>query len=90
MIFVIDGILGIWSALRDYTFGISLSSIDAIFDSTPSEPVIRAGPDSILIALAWVAAIAIPGVSASCAATSSSGRAVRRLRLGRSADGELL
>lgn len=60
MIFVIDGILGIWQALRDYTFGTSLASIDAIFDGTPSEPVFALVP-TILIALAWIAAIAIPG-----------------------------
>lgn len=61
LILVIDGILGIWAAIRDYTFGVSLSSIEAVFDSTPSEPVHSLGI-SVLIALAWVAAIAAPGV----------------------------
>lgn len=62
MIFVVDGIIGIWHTMRDYTFGTSLSSIDAVFDGVAdTEPKLALVP-SVLIALAWVAAIAVPGV----------------------------
>lgn len=61
LVLVIDGILGIWETIRDYTFGVSMASIDAVFDSVPSEPT-HPLPTAIVIGLAWIAAIAAPGV----------------------------
>ncbi|MBI5310126.1 MAG: ABC transporter permease [Actinobacteria bacterium] len=61
MVFVGDGLIGLWSAVRDYTFGASIDSIDAAFDVTDADPTFALIP-SILIALAWVAAAAVPGV----------------------------
>lgn len=61
MVFVVDGIIGLWEPIRDYTFGVSLSSIDAIFDSEPTVPAHPLAA-TVLIALAWVTAFAVPGV----------------------------
>lgn len=61
LLFVIDGLLGIWTAISDYTIGAALSDIAAVFandDSAPTNGLLSA----VLIALAWIAAISAPGV----------------------------
>lgn len=61
LVLIVDGIIGLWSTIRDYTFGVSLSSIQSTFDSASSAPTHPLWL-SVLIALAWVAGLSAPGV----------------------------
>ncbi|MFY9489006.1 MAG: hypothetical protein WAP35_09980 [Solirubrobacterales bacterium] len=61
LLFVVDGVLGIWEAIRDYTISVALADIDITFSNNTAEPTNGLAP-ALLIAFAWIAAIAVPGV----------------------------
>jgi ABC-type transport system involved in multi-copper enzyme maturation permease subunit len=61
LLFVIDGVLQLSSAIRDYTFGAALGDVrTAIAGDAPHHLGLAA---AVLVALAWIAAIGVPAAA---------------------------
>lgn len=60
LILVADNLLALWQSIQDHTFSASTSAIDAAFHVGDSSSEIGLA-EALIVALAWIAAVAVPG-----------------------------